>query len=272
MVNYAGDYVLFNEVTYEWLNAFILFKRNAGTPLAGIMSYLATMRAVYKEAQWRKSLEVPPENPFLNVIKKVTPKPPVDFTQNHIKKLYEFTPVLGTTKINVAKMQRNIDAWLFQFFIGGHDYADIARMRWENIRDGRIIFKRYKNRNKLLGGLEANNILLPEALDIIKKHGTPDHDRIFSFIPDPETETAKYKEFRNNVNRSLKSICNSLKIPVVKSKTPRYVFRTFAGEKLIHDILVARIMAHKLEGVTYRYQGVISQEVQDNAHKSIAGR
>ena len=69
--------------------------------------------------------------------------------------------------------------------------------------------------------------------------------------------------------RSLERIAKSAGIPHVTLKSPRFIFRTMAGELLIHDILVAKIMGHKLEGITYRYQSSISKKVQDQAHLKI---
>lgn len=263
---YAGQYVPFNSVTYEWLNRFIIYKRSKGTGTPGIMAYLRTMRAVYKEAQRRTSLGVPPGNPFLGLIKTVAPRPPVELTNEHINKLLAFQKGKFTTKKNYEYQLRAIAVWLFQFYIGGHDYADVAKMQWTDITAGRVQIERYKNRNKPTR-IVANNCILPEAQKIIEQYGTPGQNRVFGFIPAPREK--KYKGYRRNVNRTLAAVSEQLEIPHISTKTPRYIFRTRAGNLLIHDILVAKIMAHKLEGITYRYQGTISPEIQDNAHRQI---
>src|SRR5690606_24996179 len=169
---------------------------------------------------------------------------------------------------NVQKMQRNLSIWVLQIIVGGHDYADIARLTWSNLQGDRIIFKRYKNRNKNYGGQEINNLLLPEAKKIIEQYGTPDEKRIFSFIPDP-SGFSKYKQYCRGVARSLESLAKAAAAPHITLKSPRFIFRTMAGELLIHDLLVARIMGHKLEVVTYRYQGAIPKHLQDEAHINI---
>lgn len=68
---YVKDYIIedepINNIDYEWINGFKLFKKNAPV---GINSYLKAIRAVYKEAQRRPSLNVKSDNPFLGTIKK----------------------------------------------------------------------------------------------------------------------------------------------------------------------------------------------------------
>ena len=49
----------------------------------------------------------------------------------------------------------------------------------------------------------------------------------------------------------------------------RYIFRTYAGELLIHDLIVTKIQGHRPSGVTYGYQGKISFDVQDREHLKI---
>lgn len=268
LINFAGDNVPFDAITYEWLNKFVHYKLASGTGMAGIMTYLRTMRAVYKEAQRRQSLNVPAGNPFIGVIKSTPPAIRPEITEEHLRALAGFQKAKYTTSNNYAIQKRNIDLFFFQFYMGGHDFVDIAKMRWKDIAGGRIVIDRYKNRNKPRKEI-ANNIILPEAFEIIDRHGTPENDRIFGFIPNPVENMEKYRNYRSTVNKSLASISTTLQIPPITTKTPRYIFRTRAGNLLIHDIVVAKIMAHKLEGITYRYQGTISPEIQDNAHRQI---
>ncbi|MDX1279295.1 site-specific integrase [Oceanihabitans sediminis] len=154
------DDVPLNDITYEWLNKFVLYKLQNGANYGGVMSYLRDMRAVYKEAQRRESLNVNTGNPFLGVITNPTPKPVIALSVTDFKKLLEFNFNENTSVKNKKSMNQRLAVWLFQFYIGGHDYIDVSLLTWENIEGDRVRFKRYKNRNKKHGGPEVNNVLV----------------------------------------------------------------------------------------------------------------
>jgi len=240
-----------NNIDYEWVNKFILHKKNAP---AGVMSYLKNLRAVYKEAQRRNSYHIKKDNPFLGIIKTIKPKDVQEVTIKDFKKLQIYTPNKFVSKTNAFKMQRNIDLWLFQFLIGGHDLIDIANLK--NVGK-RVKFRRYKNRNKPHGGEQVDNLLVPKAKEIYQKYDG------FKFIPHPSEET-KYKNFRNNYNRSLKIISKDLELTsILKSKTPRYVFRTFAGEMMMDTLVLMQLQGHKPTEVTFSYQRKLPNKIID---------
>lgn len=269
-LNYLGKNDLpINDITYEWLNSFIIYKLENGCGEGGVMSYLRTLRSVVFEAQRRTSLQVDRVNHFKGIIKTTTPKPVIEISKEDFKKLLDFKPKISTTKRNKFNVNRNIQIVLFQFYIGGHDYIDIALLKWTDIKGARVKFKRYKNRFKKNGGQEVNNMLNNEALHIINTFGNRDTERIFSFIPCPISNNKKYIEYRRNVNHSLQRISEQLKIPILKTKSTRYLFRTYAGELLVHDLIVMKLQGHQPEGITYKYQGTISNDKLDFYHKEI---
>ncbi len=266
---YISEYIIdedypINDITYEWLKDFKLFKKNAPS---GINTYLRTIRAVYKEAQRRTSLKIKADNPFLGLIKSTAKKEIVQTSIKDLQKLLEYTPNKNTSKINAFKIQQKLDVWLFQFLIGGHDLIDIANLKKENIQNNRIIFQRYKNRNKTNGGEIINNKIFKKALEIIEKYPSK-NEKLFDFIPYPTEK--KYADFRNNYNRALRSISKSLKLSsVLKSKTPRYIFRSLAGEMLLDTLVIMQIQGHTPTGVTFTYQRNLPLKIIDKQHKKL---
>ena len=258
-----------NAINYEWLHSFIIYKKKEGAKEAGIMVYLRTLRALYKEAQKRDSMNVKNNNPFLNLIKNVSVPVEVDFKLKYFKKINNYKPKESTSKVAAFKMKRNIDLWIFQFAIGGHDFADIASLTWKQLKNERIIFRRFKNRSKPQGGPQINNKLFPVALEIINKYGNKKSERVFDFIPMP-TDLIKYKTFRGNFNRSLRTISNDLDLPtILKSKTTRYIFRSLAGELLISDLVIMQLQGHKPKGVSFGYQKSLQNSIIDKFLKKI---
>tara|TARA_A100000171_G_C2126129_1_gene143620 strand:- start:715 stop:1980 length:1266 start_codon:yes stop_codon:yes gene_type:complete len=264
----AFEDVNLNNITYEWLNSFINHRFKSGTGRGGINTYLRTMRAIYKEAQRRTSLQIKQDNPFSGIIKTGDKKEPISLTQEEIESLLSYSPE-KITRQQKASQIRNLDIFKFQLFIGGHDLVDIANLKKSNIKNGRIIFKRYKNRNKPNGGKQINNKLFDECLEIINTYST-EEKRIFSFIPDPNLEKSKYKYFVRAYNKSLQSISKKLNLNEhVKSKSPRYIFRSRCGELFISDIIASKLQGHSLQGMTFSYQSNLPNNILDKEHRKI---
>lgn len=249
---------------------FVLFKLKTSCTEAGVMSYLRTIKAVYKEAQRRTSLNIKSHNPFLGIIKTTKTKPIIKLQPEELKKLDAFIPHKFTSAKALKHMKQIRDIFLFQLLIGGHDFIDIALLKWDNIKDNRINFQRYKLRNRTNGGAIIDNKRHKKALQIINKHGDLKDERIFSFIPNPIIQQKAYIFFRGNANRTLQSISKSLGYKnALKTKSPRYLFRTYAGELLIHDLIVMKLQGHTPKGVTFNYQGAISYKVIDEMNLKI---
>jgi len=131
-------------------------------------------------------------------------------------------------------------------------------------------FQRYKLRNRLDGGPIINNRLFDKAKHIINEYGVKSTERIFSFIPDPTLDYNAYTNFLRNINHSLKRVSETLKLHVaLKSKSTRYIFRTHAAEKLIHNIIVEKLQGHTNDAQSYAYLGIINNKVQDAEHLKI---
>jgi hypothetical protein len=254
-----------NHITYEWLNTFKLFKLQDGCKMGGVMSYFRTIKAVYKEAQRRTSLKVKNDNPFLGVMETVVAKEVLDISKKQFQSLLNFEQQKGVSDVNHSKQLRNIKLLLFQYYIGGHDLVDVSMLEWNKIKNSRVKFKRYKNRDRPGGGPLVDNVVHPEAQKIINDIGTPDDKRVFSFIPNKETNSKQYQTFQRNLNRSYKSICKTLKIPKLTTKSTRYIYRTFASELEIYDLTLYKIMGHKPKGISFNYQGKMSHKKIDAA-------
>lgn len=269
LFNYWMEDLPFNDITYEWLQGFINHKYENGCGNSGINFYLKTFGIVYREAQRRESLQVPVGNPFKGLRKKVVKKEMVKLSREKFKEILEWKPDKKNTPQNKLSLERRLAVWLFQFYIGGHDFNEVALLKWADIKRGRAKFSRHKNRNNTF--ILIDNLLLPEALAIIKKYGTKDDERVFGFIPDPLTRERSYNEYRNNTNRRLlKGISEELEINKLTTKSVRYIFRTWAGEVEAGIIPTMQIQGHSLlKEMTFLYQGRLSNEVLDRNLKKI---
>ena len=116
----------------------------------------------------------------------------------------------------------------------------------------------------------VDNLLLPEALDIIEKYGTKDKERVFAFIPDKEEQETGYAYYRENTNRALKKISEKQGLlDAMKSKSPRYIWRTWAGNTGLGILPIDQIQGRVPSGVSFRYQARLPYELVDEELKKV---
>lgn len=259
---FTGTNIRINDISYELLKKFKTKKYYDGAKDGGIATYLRKIKTVFLEAQRMESLGVKSGNPFKGVIPEAVGSKIVELSRDELNKIKEFEPSKFSSPKNAAVMIRRRDIWLFQLYIGGHDFIDVALLENSNIKNGRIRFRRYKNRSKKDGGPLVDNIIIPEAMAIIKKHGNK-NGRLFPFITDPHHETA-YEGYRRNTNRALKKISEQCGLEnVMKTKSPRYIFKTWAGEAQCDFLTTKQVQGQKIPDVSMRYQAALSHDLVD---------
>lgn len=264
-----------NDITKEFLRELEIKMIDRGNSARTIKTYFTYLSAIYTEAQSRESLNIKKSNPFYVI--KVYNKNKVEYnvSTDDLKKLLsikieDLSLKHKSKQTTKEQLKRDIDIFLFQFAIGGHDLIDIANLQWNNIKDSRLIFQRTKNRNKTKP-IEVDVMLSDFALSIINKYGDKTKERIFSFIPDPNIHYESYHNYLTSLNKSkYKQISKQLKLETeLKTKAPRYIFRTIAGNELIDSYVIMKIQGHKPQGMTFGYQGALNYEVQDREHQKI---
>ena len=258
-----------NELTYEKLRAYEKFKRqNSDSRGVMIQKTARTLKTVFNEAKRRGKVYDKKANPFdgfrVNVLPNQKKRQPI--MPEQLQDFFAYQPSGSTTNKNKANTQRVLNLFAFQILIGGHDLADVAALRWTDIKDGRLHFRRFKLRNQG-GGLEVNNIIFEEAQAVIDAYGTPKDERIFSFLSHPSS--GRYEEQVNSYGKTLKRISDALDLPSIRSKKARSIFRSAGGALGVNDLLLMQIQAHKPSGVTYNYQTDLRLEEQDRVHRQI---
>lgn len=259
-----------NSISKEWINNFDLYGKGRGLKDTSIYTYISLIKAIYKEAQTRESLNIKPENPFLRLRVFKKEKKASELSIQDLKHILtvEESDVKKGDKLKTVSIAGLL---LFQFAIGGHDLIDMSVLEWTNIKDNRIKFKRFKNRYKPTEGEEVDNKLNDFAIEFIKTYGDKNSKRIFSFIPDPREDDDKYRKYQVSLNtNTYLKLARIIKTEnKITTKSTRYLFRTLAGNLLINDFVIMKLQGHAPKGVTFGYQGALNYEVQDREHQKI---
>ena len=237
-----------------------------------VNTYFSKFQSIFLAAQNREDLNIKQQNPFKFVKKLIVNKDnDKSISLASLVKLYNYD-FKDWRWINKTKYKMIVDLFLFQIAIGGHDFIDITELKWTNIKNDRISFKRNKNRKLNNGGPLINNKLFPFALEVIEKYGTKENERVFSFIPRPdyESDNSEYKIHQAGYNRILTAIKNKAEIKEeVISKRARYTFNTIAGNLLINRDMIEEIQGHSQTSISHGYYGGTLNEIKDAEHLKV---
>lgn len=154
------------------------------------------------------------------------------------------------------------DYFLFCLLAQGMPLIDLAHLKKEQWRDGRIIYNRHKTRSM------ASPLLLPKAQEILRKNKTEDSIYLFPILTSEEEDTGRqYKRFLQKYNRALHKLAGMI-APDCKltSYTPRHTWASTAHEQGVNDNVISQALAHKNTATTQAYLKSICYDIIDNAN------
>lgn len=270
-----------NAIDYKFVNDLDLYFRNVKSSNnktkclsnATINTYFEKYSKIFTEAKKHEHLNIKDKNPFSLIdIKPISEKISKNYNLNELQEYFQSDLIFTKSKHPERAFTRKArDINMFQFLIGGHDLVDVALLKWSDIKEGRIVFKRFKNRKHKFQGKTINNMLHPLALEIIERHGDKNSERIFSFIHDPATNYTLYRNQRQYFDKTYKIIESEFNFSStrLRTKTMRYTFRTIAGNLMINQMIIENLMGHTNSSISMGYQGATPYEIQDAEHLKI---
>ncbi|WP_375240092.1 tyrosine-type recombinase/integrase [Aurantibacter sp.] len=158
--------------------------------------------------------------------------------------------------------------FLFSYYAGGMNFKDMTYLRWENISDGRLVYKR----SKINGNF--NFKLRKEATDILNyfKNNmlTENEDYIFHVINRYNLTYKqihyRYKKCLRKFNKDLKFIAESVGIEKnLTSYVARHSFATHLKFNKVQESVISQLMGHSSESVTKAYLQDFGSDVLDDA-------
>jgi integrase len=167
--------------------------------------------------------------------------------------------------------------FLFSFWTGGVRFTDLALLRWENVRDGRLSYMMGKND-------KAKNVkLVPQATRILKHYreasdaaNESNDDYIFPIVDseyrDADLLEQKRKAATGNTrtNKALKQIATKAGVQTnVTFHISRHSFARWADNSDVMDRKdIQRMLAHSKMETTERYLASISEyNVDEKMHQ-----
>jgi len=258
----------FQEIDEKFLNQFIAYLRNKCS-LSGrsIVNNLVVIRTLFNKAIKMQIVD-----------QKLYP-----FGADKIRIKFPETNKVGLTIVEIQKIEsletlsenekhvRNV--WLFSFYLAGIRIADVIKIRWSDIYDGRIQYKMNKNSKYL--SLKLPDKIFP-ILDCYIDDKQHDNDFIF-----PEMKKANFKDAKDvyaktksanwKFNKHLLRIADKARISKkVTMHIARHSFGNIAGDQIPIQML-QKLYRHSSITTTMAYQAnFISRETDKALNKVVS--
>jgi integrase len=239
-----------------------------------VSCYMRSLRASFITAVRGKVVDTKRENPFGCVFtgNESTEKRAVN--EKSIRKLCAVRNRIENSPAN-ASLILSCDLFLFSFFTQGMPFADIARLKKENIKSGHIWYCRQKTGQKICIRLEKC------MKRIIKKYSGNDSEFVFPILSGiPSGNLKESREFKEacwkkvqsslaTYNSRLKQLAKLTGIEEnLTSYVPRHSWATIASHQGIPVSIISRGMGHESEKTTRIYIAQLDySDVGDANHR-----
>ena len=269
---YKKDKLVFNDLTVKFLKDFEsnLKKKKTVTTIA---IHMRNIRRIFNLAIKKNDAkaELYPfgdEDSDLYQIKEER-KRKKSIQKQEIKKIYDYRPLENSPE------QFYKDIWMFQYLCNGINLGDVFRLKYKNIDDDGINFKRKKSeRSKSLKDIYAP--WLPETKEIIKRWGTTpplSNNYVFDILNDKMTEDEKVKKINieaSKLRKGIKKIAAKVGIKNhVNNQTARHSFANVQRDAEAPLSLIQDSMGHKSATTTEIYVSDFDIEKRKKAQKNL---
>ena len=174
-----------------------------------------------------------------------------------------------------SKLWDSLNYFIFMFHLRGMNFIDLAYLKFENLKEGRIEYRRIKT-GKLY------SIKLTDKAQQIVDHYTKDRtysetDYLFPVLPtnlksDLEKERSKFKDQRRYFNKSLKKIAKLCGIKVsLTTYVTRHTWASLAKFAGISPAIIGESLGHSDLKTTQTYLANFDNEALDDANAIILG-
>ncbi|MCB0478235.1 MAG: site-specific integrase [Crocinitomicaceae bacterium] len=253
----------FKKLNYKWVVSLDTELRARGLKTNTVSVYMRTLRALYNKAinEGIADADDYPFNKYRIRTGKTTPR------VASIEELRSFF------NLNLDKSSWEFDHWNYGkliFMLRGINFTDLALLTKDNIKQGRIVYKRSKT-HKLY-----SIAILPEVQQLISLYDDPERLTLFPILTNDELKNkaihpSRIAQLRKNTNKWLKRL--GMKAEITEPLST-YVFRysyANACKKLgFSKDLIAEALGHEYgNSITGIYLEQFDLEYVDEMNQSV---
>ena len=257
------DELYFDEIDLDFLARYQTFLKKEGLEQNTIHAYVGRIRSLFNKAIQAGIVDIG-STPFINYKIK----------QGKVSK--ERLSIEEIRKIEDLDLEENSLIWhvknlfLFSFYNAGIRISDVLLMSWDNIKEGRLVYKMYKTAKP-----HSLN-LLEKPLTILKLYKDRSNTYIFPFLSDRYDYSDSM--FLHNqivsktalVNKYLKEIAKRAGITKkITTHTARHSFADIARQKTDNIYNLSKTLGHSSLKVTEAYLSSFDEKAVDDTLDSM---
>jgi len=262
----------FGEITSSFLKKYEGWMIKNGKSETTVGIYLRSLRTIFNEQSIDKSIY-----PFGTGKNKYTIPSSKNIKKalslDEISRIFHYEASLKSTK-DMAK-----DYWLFLYLSNGMNVKDFCLLKWKNIKDDMIYYKRAKTVRSKREIKQITIALKPHAKTIIEKWGSwPKEDEKFIFPHLNEDiplirQRAIYQQLTKIINKYVGQI--ALETGIKKKVTTQYArhsFATILKRSGANVNFISELLGHSSVDVTESYLDSFEKEhIQQTTDALTAG-
>ena len=161
-----------------------------------------------------------------------------------------------------------IDIFTFSYLCAGINFIDMAKLKYSNIRDNKLIYNREKTKKLIIVPLQS------KAIQLIEKYRNGKSPFIFPILsPFHRTEIQianRLHKVLAKINKCLKDIGNDLNLPIpLTTYVARHSFATVLKRTGVSTSIISESLGHSSEKITQTYLDSFDNEQIDSAMKNL---
>ena len=245
----------FGDITPEWLQDYEDWMIKEGNSLSTVGIYLRNLRRCYNIAiakglpkEWypfgKDSYVIPSSSNH---------KRALSFEQ--INQIFKYDCIAGTN------MEKARDYWMFSYLSQGINMADIANLKWSNLKGDRLEFVRQKTKRTRKKMQKAVKVyLVPEAIEIINRWGVDSRDPEQFIFPIYDSSMSEERKLRvkqqtiKNTNSWMAKISIELELGIKPTfQYARHSYSTIMRNTGASVEYISQALGHKDLSTTQNY-------------------
>ena len=265
LTRFAGNKVLFKDITPIFLEKFEVALRERGNEDGGISLKMRQLRAIFNRAIGRKmiSQEIYPFRDY-----KISKLKPV--SNKRALSLEDFKRIRDLDLTENPYLIDTHNYFMFSFYARGMNFVDMMKLKWTDIQDGRIYYTRSKTKGKF--SIEVTP-KLQEMLDYYKSQNRPT-EYVFPILlkSDLTPQQIAYRKHKviGNCNRKLKEIAKLAKIEKrLTTYVARHSYATILKQMGTSTDVISELLGHSDVQVTMTYLKEFENDVLDKASRKL---
>lgn len=165
-----------------------------------------------------------------------------------------------------ATLERYRDLWMFSYLCNGINFRDMLFLRYQNIKDGEIVFQRSKTSKSLSHPIEIRAVYTEDMKKIVARWGNECKSPgtyLFKYATGNETPVevdALVRKVTSLCNRSLKTLAGRLGITAFSTYSARHSFATVLNREGVSIKYISDSLGHASIAMTETYLAGASHE------------